>query len=236
MTVRMTRRCDVEIAYETFGPCSGEPLLLVMGTGGQMLTWHPEFCAALVERGFQVCRFDNRDSGLSTRFTDCGPPGQLRMLLRPASAAAYRLEDMADDAAAVIEADGWDSAHLVGVSQGGMITQVVATRHPRQARTLTSISSGPAARFGGPRLATLLGLVKIVKRPVTDADPLARQMLDLQAFLGSRGQADEAWTRQLAAQCYERGYNLHAIQRQTAARRCAAWPFRRWPSTARPIV
>jgi pimeloyl-ACP methyl ester carboxylesterase len=61
-----------------------------MGTGAQMLAWHPDFCAALVERGFQVIRFDNRDSGLSTHFTSSGAPNQLKMWLRPASVAVYR--------------------------------------------------------------------------------------------------------------------------------------------------
>lgn len=118
MTVSTVRRDDVEIAYETFGPASGEPLLLVMGTGGQLLAWHPDFCRALVDRGFQMTRFDNRDSGLSTRFSGSGTPGQLKMWLRPAAAAVYRLEDMADDAVAVLDAQDRPSAHVVGVIAG----------------------------------------------------------------------------------------------------------------------
>ncbi|MGH3915003.1 MAG: alpha/beta fold hydrolase [Pseudonocardiaceae bacterium] len=72
--------------------------------------------------------------------------------LQPAAVAVYRLEDMADDALAVLDAQGWPSAHVVGVSQGGMIAQAMAIRHPDRVRTLTSLSSGPAPRIGRPRL------------------------------------------------------------------------------------
>lgn len=185
MTVSTVRHGDVEIAYETIGPQAGEPLLLVMGTGTQMLAWHPGFCAALVERGFQVTRFDNRDCGLSTRFTADGPPNQLKMWLRPASVAAYRLEDMADDAVAVLDAQGHQSAHVVGCSLGGMIAQVMATRHPERVRSLTSISSTPSPQIGRTRIGTLVRFAKVAKKPVTDADSLAQQMIDLQPFTGS---------------------------------------------------
>jgi pimeloyl-ACP methyl ester carboxylesterase len=219
MTVNTVRRDDVEITYETFGPEEGEPLLLVMGTGAQMLAWHPDFCAALVESGFQVIRFDNRDSGLSTHFTSSGAPNQLKMWLRPASVAVYRLEDMADGAVAVLDAQGRQSAHVVGISLGGMIAQVIATRHPGRVRTLTSISSTPSARVGRTRLSTLMRFAKVAKKPVTDAESLAQQMIDLQPFTGSPGYpADTAWLRELARQSYERvGYDLAAAQRQTAA-------------------
>ena len=73
----------------------GDPLLLVMGVGAQMLYWHDDFCAALAERRFWVARFDNRDAGLSTHLPAAGAPGQLQMLRRPAEAAVYHLGDMA---------------------------------------------------------------------------------------------------------------------------------------------
>jgi pimeloyl-ACP methyl ester carboxylesterase len=217
MTITTVQRNNVEIAYERFGPGSGEPLLLVMGTGGQMLAWHPDFCNALVECGFQVTRFDNRDTGLSTHFDAYGAPNQLTMWLRPAAAATYRLDDMADDAFTVLDDQGWPSAHVVGVSQGGMIAQVMATRHPNRVRTLTSISSAPAPRIGQIRLGTLLRLAK-VKKPVTDAESLAQQMIDLVPFTGSPDYpADTEWLREYARQSYERGYDFAGVQRQTAA-------------------
>jgi pimeloyl-ACP methyl ester carboxylesterase len=95
VSIAMARNGEVEIAYETFGAPSGEPLLLVMGLGVQMLYWPDDFCAALADRGFAVARFDNRDSGLSTRFSTAGVPSLFTMLTSPAGAAVYRLADMA---------------------------------------------------------------------------------------------------------------------------------------------
>jgi alpha-beta hydrolase superfamily lysophospholipase len=81
MTIAKARRDDIEIAYETFGP-PGNPLLLVMGVGAQMLYWHDEFCAALAARGFWVARFGNPDAGLSSHLSLAGVPNQLKMLRR----------------------------------------------------------------------------------------------------------------------------------------------------------
>jgi pimeloyl-ACP methyl ester carboxylesterase len=125
---------------------------------------------------------------------------------------------MADDAVAVLDALGLQSAHVVGISLGGMIAQLIATRHPDRVRTLTSISSTPSARVGWTWLGTLLRFAKVAKKPVTDAESLARQMIGLQPFTGSPGYPpDLAWLRELATESYERGYDLAGAQRQTAA-------------------
>jgi pimeloyl-ACP methyl ester carboxylesterase len=209
---------DVEIAYDTFGAAAGEPLVLIMGIGEQRYAWSPQFCAALVGRGFQVTRFDNRDTGASTRFDDAGRPGQLQMWLRPAGAAAYTLEDMAGDVLAVLDAQQWDSAHLVGVSMGGMIAQVAACGHPDRVRSLTSISSGPAPRLGAPRLRTMLRLAKVMKAPVTDARSLARQKTDLAAIVGSPAYpTDTGRLDDLAQRTFAQRGDLAAAQRHTAA-------------------
>ena len=135
MSIATARNGGVQIAYETFGAPSNEPLLLMMGLGAQMLYWPDDFCAALTARGFAVARFDNRDSGLSTRFSTAGVPRMFSTLTRPA--AVYRLQDMADDAISVLDALGWDGAHIVGVSLGGMIAQTFAILHPTRTCTLT---------------------------------------------------------------------------------------------------
>ena len=110
MVTGLARHDDVTIAYERLGPADGEPLLLVMGLGMQLLSWPDEFCAMLVERGFSVVRFDNRDAGQSTHSSHAGPPSLLQILARPRAVAPYRLADMADDAAAVLDAVGWPRA------------------------------------------------------------------------------------------------------------------------------
>src|SRR5260370_39371828 len=94
----------IDIEYETFGDAASEPLLLIMGFGRQMIAWPDGLCEALVERGFFVVRYDNRDVGLSTMMS-----------------APYTVEDMADDAAGLLQALGIRAAHIVGASMGGMI-------------------------------------------------------------------------------------------------------------------
>jgi pimeloyl-ACP methyl ester carboxylesterase len=116
----------IELEYETFGDQQSAPLLLIAGLGSQMISWDDAFCRLLEARGFYVIRFDNRDSGLSTS-TDAG----------------YTLDDMAGDAAGLLDALGVRAAHIVGVSMGGFIAQLVALNHPEHALTLTSIMSGP---------------------------------------------------------------------------------------------
>lgn len=220
MTIHTATHGDIKIAYETFGAPDGAPMLLIMGTGGQMLAWPEEFCRQLADRGFRVTRFDNRDAGLSTRFSAAGRPNQLKMLLRPGSAAVYRLEDMADDAVAVLNDLGWPAAHVVGISQGGMIAQAVAVRHPDRVRTLTSISSSPAPRIGQPGPGTLLKIIKVANpKRVRSREDLADYVVDLHQVTGSPGYpADEAALRELGRRSHDRGgLDPAAVQRQTAA-------------------
>lgn len=131
--------------YDQFGEPSGRPLLLVMGLGAQMISWDDGFCRLLAARGFRVTRYDNRDVGLSTRLDHLGVPDVMEVLAG-AVPPAYTIEDMADDAAAVLEALGIQAAHVVGASMGGFIVQSLALRHPERVLSLTSIMSGP----GGP--------------------------------------------------------------------------------------
>jgi pimeloyl-ACP methyl ester carboxylesterase len=173
--MRTARNGDVTIAYETFGSPAGTPLLLIAGTGVQMLIWPEEFCAALAGRGFHVARFDNRDMGLSTHLTGTAAPGWVKVMLRPSS-APYRLDDMAGDALAVIDAQGWQSAHVVGASLGGMVAQSLAIRHPARVRTLTSIMSTPSSRIATmPKMAVMRALAEAAGTPVTSEQEAADQ-------------------------------------------------------------
>src|SRR5689334_25244446 len=128
------RANGIDIEYDIHGPAGGEPLLLIMGLGAQMTRWPLEFVKQLVERGYRVIRFDNRDVGLSQKFEAAGPGDiaaimQARMAGKPVK-AAYNVDDMAADAAGLLEALGIKQAHNVGASMGGMIAQMVAANHP----------------------------------------------------------------------------------------------------------
>src|SRR3954447_21197621 len=133
----------ITVAYQSFGDSNARPLLLVMGLATQMLAWHEEFCSRLVDAGFYVIRFDNRDIGLSTHLREAGMPSLQRLFSEPQSVATYTLEDMADDAVGLLDGLGIASADVVGASMGGMIAQVMAYRHPERVRSLTSIMSTP---------------------------------------------------------------------------------------------
>lgn len=212
MTVRTARHDDVEIAYEVEGPPDGEPLLLIMGLGLQMLFWPDGFRKLLVDRGFQVARFDNRDVGLSTHLSRLGTPPPTVFLTRRWS--GYRMADLAEDAVAVLDGLGWDSAHVVGVSLGGMIAQTLAVRHPDRVRTLTSISSTPSPRIGrpGPRVLPVL-----LARPAPDRRAAAEHVVRIFRVIGSPGYPrDEAWLREMAEQSYDRAHDPVGIRRQLA--------------------
>jgi pimeloyl-ACP methyl ester carboxylesterase len=203
--MRTARNGSVTIAYETFGSPEGEPLLLIAGTGVQMLIWPDEFCAALAGRGFHVARFDNRDMGLSTHLTGTAAPGWVKVMLR-ASSAPYRLDDLARDALAVIDALGWQSAHVVGASLGGMVAQSLAISHPGRVRTLTSIMSTPSSRIATmPKMAVMRALGEAAGTPVTSEEDAADEAVALKRAMGSPAYPiDEELVRDIARRSYQR--------------------------------
>src|ERR1700755_317702 len=135
------RSGDLDIYYEDMGDPSDPAVLLIMGLGAQLLLWRTEFCEKLVNQGLRVIRYDNRDVGLSSkvkgRHTGAPlAPRMVRSFLGMASPAVYTLEDVADDAAALLDHLEIERAHIVGASMGGMIAQVFAARHKVRTRTL----------------------------------------------------------------------------------------------------
>jgi pimeloyl-ACP methyl ester carboxylesterase len=214
MTVGTARHGDVRIAYEVDGPPGGRPLLLVMGLGLQMLFWPADFRELLVDRGFRVARLDNRDVGLSTHLTGLGVP-PLSAFVRRRWAGGYRIADMAADAVAVLDDLGWQSAHVVGVSLGGMIAQTVAGRYPARVRTLTSMSSTPSPRIGRPHPRTWPVLLS---RPAPTREIAAQHIVDVFRVIGSPAYPhEEDWLREVGAQSFDRAHDPDGIRRQLAA-------------------
>ena len=121
----------IELCYQTFGDPDDEPLLLIMGLGGPMTWWDPDFCTMLAGAGFYVIRYDNRDTGRSSRGRRPGhPPRAGPGVRRPPGAGAVLARDMAADAFGLLDHLGLESAHVVGVSMGGMIAQTMAIEPP----------------------------------------------------------------------------------------------------------
>jgi pimeloyl-ACP methyl ester carboxylesterase len=131
---------DLQIEYETFGREGDPAILLIMGLGAQLTLWPEALCEKLAAGGFHVIRYDNRDVGLSTKLDDAGPPDVAAVFAGTAT-PAYTLDDMAADAAGLLDALYIDKAHIVGASMGGMIAQLVAANHPERVLSLTSIMS-----------------------------------------------------------------------------------------------
>ncbi len=191
------------VCYRTSGDPAGTPLLLIAGLTLDLTSWSPALLAGLADRGFRIIRFDNRDVGRSTWATS-KPAGRLRQLTRRPRRDGYDLADMATDAVGLLDHLGIDSAHLVGMSMGGMIAQTIAARHPRRAATLTSIFSTTGARdVGQPARSTLALLAK--PAPRTRARFIARHMELARHIASPHMPLDEGAAAAYAAGAWERG-------------------------------
>lgn len=207
----------VELCYQTFGDPSDEPVLLVMGLGGPMTWWDPEFCEMLAERGRYVIRYDNRDTGRSTKLKErVRRSALLRAFAGRAGQPPYTLVDMAQDAVGLLDHLGLDSAHVVGVSMGGMIAQTMAIDSPERVRSLTSISSTTGKRSVGwqhPRVLPLLIAPRAAGR-----DAFAEGSARMWAVIGSPAfpqVPDEVISR--AHETFDRGISASGVMRQMLA-------------------
>jgi pimeloyl-ACP methyl ester carboxylesterase len=205
----------IDIEYETFGDPAAPPLLLITGLGAQMTTWEDAFCEQLAGRGFQVIRFDNRDSGLSTLIEESGYP-DIAAAFRGNAQAAYQLDDMAGDAAGLLDALGIGAAHVVGSSMGGFIAQLVAINHPDHVLSLTLIMSGPGGTdeiAPKPEGAAIL----IATPPGTRGERIEQAMSFRRVLLGSGDPFDETFERTRATRAVDRAYYPVGVGRQLVA-------------------
>jgi pimeloyl-ACP methyl ester carboxylesterase len=215
VAVETTEANGLVLAYEQFGDPADPPLLLIMGLGSQMISWPDGFCAQLAGRGFHLTRFDNRDTGLSTHCTEAGLPDVAAFFAGEEQKPPYLVEDMAADAAALLEALGQAPAHVVGVSMGGMIAQALAINHPGLVRSLTSIMSTPAVTIGPP---TEEALAVLLAPPTTNKQDYIDQSARTFAVIGSPGYPyDEDFRRAVAAASYDRDPDQSGTARQLFA-------------------
>ncbi len=210
----------IKIHYEMAGPAHGDPLLLVMGLSAQLIHWPETFCAQLVDKGFRVIRFDNRDVGLSgsgnakVRFHL--QKDMLRSKLGAKLTANYTLHDLAKDVIGLMDALNIAKAHLVGASMGGMISQIVAGRYPSRVLSLTSImSSTNHPKLPLPKLSVLLQLAPPFGVKHDRASVIART-IKLFNMIGSPGYPTALTERErVAALAFDRAYRPSGIARQT---------------------
>ncbi|MCW2762568.1 MAG: alpha/beta hydrolase fold protein [Marmoricola sp.] len=207
----------VELCYQTFGSPEGDPLVLVMGLGGPMNWWDPELCTMLAEAGFHVVRFDNRDTGRSSRVPGRVTRGQLvQSFLGRGGRVPYTLDDMAADAFGLMDHLGWDSAHVAGVSMGGMIVQTMAITQPARVRSLTSIMSTLGKRSVGWQHPSLLPML-LAKRGV-GREAYVASSAKMWEVIGSPGYPqDDAKVRSRAEETFDRGVSASGVMRQMLA-------------------
>ncbi|MFF0622315.1 alpha/beta fold hydrolase [Streptomyces sp. NPDC004296] len=211
----------VSIAYESFGDPGDPPVLLVMGFGAQLLSWHEDFCRALAARGRFVIRYDNRDCGLSTKFDD-HPVDMGRFITAVSSGdlpsalamVPYGLPDMAADGLGLLSAIGIERAHVVGASMGGMIAQTMAITHPERVLTLTSMMSSTGETAYGQSTPEAQAVL-FAPKPADRAGYIAAADRDL--VWASKRYGDTAVLRELAARSYDRAYYPAGVGRQLGA-------------------
>jgi pimeloyl-ACP methyl ester carboxylesterase len=204
----------IDIEYVTDGDPSDPPLLLVMGLGAQLTTWPEAFVQGLRDRGYFVIRFDNRDCGLSTKWE--GMPDIVSLFAGDTSSAPYRVEDMADDAAALLAHLGIAETHVVGASMGGMITQALVINHRERVRSATSIMSTTGDRtVGAPTSEAMAALLRPVA--TTREEAIAASVAGSMVIGSPKYPTDEAILRQRAGAAYDRSYCPAGTARQLAA-------------------
>jgi pimeloyl-ACP methyl ester carboxylesterase len=213
----------LELAYEDMGDPSNPPVLLIMGFSGQLTLWPEEFCGALVDAGYRVIRFDNRDIGLSTKLHGTRVDGSVwrrmanHQLGRP-STVPYTLVDMAADTVGLLDHLGIESAHVVGASMGGMIAQVVAAEHPERVRSLGIVFSSTNQPFLPP--PRFLALQTLLSSPGENPtrDQVIAQSVRARKVIGSPKypESDDVLAAR-AARDYDRSYYPPGVIRQFAA-------------------
>lgn len=212
----------LSFCVETRGDPEGEPVIFVMGLAAQMTLWPEAFLDAYADAGYQVIRFDNRDIGLSSHLTErlTGHPvavmARHRLGLRVAS--PYTLHDMAADVRELMDALGLVSAHLVGASMGGMISQLVAATYPDRVRSLTLImTSTNSPRLPLPQPKLIWKLAGVGARGHTEQAVVARSMAFWKVIQSPAYPIDETDVRARIARDFHRSYHPAGILRQTRA-------------------
>jgi len=213
----------IELAYDSFGDETDETILLIAGLGTQMIRWTGPFCDELAARGYRVIRFDNRDAGCSTHFSQCSPPdfGALAATLMAGQRpdVPYTLYDMAADAISLLDALSIDRTHVVGRSMGGMIAQIMASEHPKRVLSLTSIMSS-TGNAGLPQAAP--DIMAMMTRPapnlLSDEEGfLAQSIAFAQRISGRLYPLDGEAHRRLVLEEIQRAYDSAGTGRQIAA-------------------
>ena len=190
---------DIEIYYRDYGPIDGDPILLVQGIGGQLINWPHHLIEFLIQNNFRPIVFDNRDTGLSSKiesdaFDDDNRGNTIirsyiRYYLRLQIESDYTLDDMADDAISVLNTLNIDKAHILGISMGGMIAQIIASSYPERTKTFTLIASTAStpSPLNGPTRKVRKLLMDRTKNPNATIDERVNRTRKIFGEIGYQG-------------------------------------------------
>ena len=215
------RANDLNLEAELRGPAHGEPVLMIMGLGMQLVAWPPELIDALTALGYRTIVFDNRDIGLSSKFDQWGRPNLIQVSFQYTLGlpirAPYLLADMADDAIGLMDALAIPRAHLVGVSMGGMIAQLLAARNPDRVISATLMMTSTGSKLlPGP---TLRARSAMLSRPKSrDTAALVEHGVDVWRTIGSPAfRIDNETLRARVESSIRRSYHPQGMARQLVA-------------------
>jgi pimeloyl-ACP methyl ester carboxylesterase len=217
---QIARANGIDLCYDIFGDADAEPMLLIMGLGAQMIHWDDDFCRQLAARGFRVIRFDNRDIGKSSHLSGGKRLTAMELLklrfLKIPIQSPYKLRDMAEDTVGLMDALGIKSAHVVGLSMGGMIAQEIAISFPQRVRSLTSIMS----TTGNPKVpqpTREASAILMAPPPASREEFYERFEKTWKVLRVGSFPEDEALDRSRAQRTFERGLNPAGVGRQLRA-------------------
>ena len=211
---------NLNMEYEISG--QGTPLLMIMGVGGQLVQWPPDFIEGLIDAGFMTIRPDNRDVGRSQTFTNLGTPNTplafVKQALRLPSDAPYTLEDMAEDNIQLLDHLGIETCHVIGISMGSMIAQVLASKYPERIRSVTLMLTNTGKLRHALQTKPWALKILLKRSTITNADHYAEYFQELFSTVGSPTlQRPPERLKEIGRLLYERGYNPSGFKRQVAA-------------------
>jgi pimeloyl-ACP methyl ester carboxylesterase len=231
----------LHLEVEEFGVAARGTVLLIMGLGTQLIAWPLDLCQSLARAGYRVIRFDNRDVGLSSKFTIAGVPNPvkatLRRLLGLPVRAPYDLRDMAQDVIGLLDALNIERAHLVGASMGGMIAQLLAAEHAARVASLALIMSSPGAPLPWDSTAAARRVLMARAPPgASQEDLVAMRVNTYRVIGGARQTASDADLQAMARLSVERSSDGTGSVRQLVATQKTGSLKSLLPSIAAPTL
>ena len=212
----VTTSDGLQLCFQTFGDPANEAVLLVMGLGGPMTWWDPALCTLVASKGFHVIRYDNRDTGKSSKVDHrVRRVDVVRAFVGRPADPPYTLSTLADDALAILDELGVDQAHVCGVSMGGMIAQTLAIEHPERVRSLVSVMSTTGSRIVGYQDAKLFPALLARRRGREGYIQASTQFW--KKIQSPAYPTDPVKGAERAGETFDRGFSAGGVMRQMVA-------------------